>query len=249
MFKEFLLVLSFFTRFPINFILGKRNLSGVSLGGSVWAFPLVGAIIGLCAGTIYIASLYLGFSPTISAWLAVFAQIILTGGLHEDGLADTADGLASGRTIAKKLEIMKDSQIGSYGVLALIIALSLKANTISIFPSNLQTLLFFMISAACSRACIVVLMRALPPAKSDGLAKSAGRPSRERTLASLLFALCSLLFIGNFLTVIFAILALTVLCFIIYSIAKNNFGGITGDILGATQQISEVLLLLIFIVL
>lgn len=245
MFKEFLLALSFFTRLPI----GKRDLSGVSLAGSVWAFPLVGAIIGLCGGMVYISSLYLSISPVVAAWLAVFSQIILTGGLHEDGLADTADGLASGRTIEQKLAIMKDSRIGSYGVIALIIALSIRANSIASFPVSLQTLLIFVIVGACSRGCIVVLMRALPSAKADGLAKSSGRPSYERTIATLLFALCSLLFIGNFLTVILAVSALTALCFIIYNIAKNNFGGITGDIYGATQQISEVLLLVIFIVL
>ncbi len=213
------------------------DLSKASLASAAWAFPLVGAIIGAFGAVCYMSAIWLGTSHIIAAWLAVFSQILLTGGLHEDGLADTADALASGRGLEKRLEIMRDSRIGSYGAIALIVALSLRANAIS----ELTTIFAgFLIAGACSRAAIVVLIRALPPARKDGLAKTAGRPSLERTLAAVLFAILFIIIFCDLFAAIKFSIALTATCFIAYTLTKKNFSGITGDTLGAFQQLIEI---------
>ena len=237
--NQFLLALSFLTRLPI----GKRDFVGLKLANSAWAFPLVGAIVGAWGWAVYASSLSIGISPIISAWLAIFSQIILTGGLHEDGLADTADGLASGRNQEQKLAIMRDSRIGSYGVVALLIAISLRANAIAIFPAH--SLLFFMAAGATSRALMVILMRGSANARKDGLSASAGRPTGKQTIFSLLVGFFSLFIATSFLKAIFCVIIIAIIFFVIREITRKNFGGITGDVIGASQQIIEVALLIL----
>lgn len=237
--NQLLLAISFLTRLPI----GKRDFTGLKLANSSWAFPLVGAIVGAWGWAVYASAISIGISPIISAWLAIFFQIIFTGGLHEDGLADTADGLASGRNQEQKLSIMRDSRIGSYGVIALLIAISLRANAIAIFPAH--SLLFFVAAGATSRVLIVLIMRAVPNASTKGLSASAGRPTGKQTIFSLLIGFLSLLIATSFLNAIFCIIIIAIIFFVIRKIARQNFGGITGDVLGASQQIIEVVLLLL----
>lgn len=242
MIQKFLLALSFFTRIPI----GNRDFGDMKLAQSAWAFPMVGAIIGALNGGFYLGMLKFGLAANISAWLTIIFHLILTGGLHEDGLADSADGLASGRNRNQKLAIMRDSRIGSYGVLALITIISLRANVMAGFGDNLQTLLIFIAAAACSRSLLVVLMRNAPYTRDSGLAVNAGKPTLSQTLIAILLGSCSIMLVGKIYTTLLAILLLIVLYMLIKHITIKNFGGITGDTLGAAQQISEITLLLIF---
>lgn len=243
MIQKFLLALSFFTRIPI----GKQEFGSLTLAQAVAAFPIVGAVIGLLDGGFYLAMLALGLPHNISAWLTIGFHLLLTGALHEDGMADTADGLASGRDRSQKLAIMRDSRIGSYGVLALITIISLRANIIAGFTGNFTTLLIFITTAASSRAFLAFLMYNLQYARDSGLAVRAGKPSFSDTLIAIALGIAALLLTDEILATLIAIFTITIIYITIKYITSKNFGGITGDTLGASQQISEVALLLVFL--
>lgn len=243
MIQKFLLSLSFFTRIPI----GKHDFGTLTLAQSAVAFPIVGGLIGLLDGMFYLAMLHLSLNHYIAAWLTIIFHLLLTGGLHEDGLADTADALASGRSIEQKLAIMRDSKIGSYGVLALISIVSLKAYIIASLSENLHTLWIFIAAAACSRAFLAIFMRTIPYAQKDGLAAHAGKPAHMASLLAVALGSSALTLTGDVAASIMAILALATAYIIIRHVCLKNFGGITGDTLGATQQISEVVLLLVLL--
>ncbi len=244
MIQKFLLALSFFTRIPI----GKQEFGSLTLAQAVDAFPIVGAVIGLLDGGFYLAMLVLGLPHNISAWLTIGFHLLLTGALHEDGLADTADGLASGRDRSQKLAIMRDSRIGSYGVLALVTIISLRANIIAGFTGNFSSLLIFIATAASSRAFLAVMMYNLEYARDSGLAVRAGKPSLNDSLVATALGFVTLLLTGKILAALIAICALAIIYIIIKYITSKNFGGITGDTLGASQQISEIAVLLIFLI-
>lgn len=244
MIQKFLLALSFFTRIPV----GKRDLSQLKLADCAPYFPVVGVLIGLLDGGFYLAMLSLGLPTIISAWLTIGFHLLLTGGLHEDGLADTADGLAAGRDRNQKLAIMRDSRIGSYGVLALITIISLRANILAGFAGNFTTLLIFIAASASSRSFLAILMYNLEYARDSGLAVRAGKPNRSDTLIATALSCATLLLTGKIFAALAAISTLAVIYIIIKYITNKNFGGITGDTLGASQQINEIALLLIFLI-
>ncbi len=240
--QQFLLSLSFFTRIPLP---KGWNPGTGTLAQSAWAFPRAGAVTGARPGAVYLIFLAVGLAHGIAAWAALAFLVLLTGGLHEDGLADMTDGLASGRNREQKLAIMRDSRIGSYGVLALVITLAIRASAIAGFMSEFKTVWVLITAGACSRACLAVLMHFLPNARTDGLSASAGTPTRAQTLAAVLLAIGTLLLLGNLHAALIGVLVLAAACFIINRIALKQFGGITGDVLGALQQVSETSLLVV----
>lgn len=208
---------------------------------AAWAFPLVGLLVGALAAGVGWAALTIGLPAGAAAGLILGVQIILTGAMHEDGLGDTADGLWGGHTPERRLEIMKDSAIGTYGVLALILSLGLRWIALTaLIPSGLGAVLAV---AALSRAGMPALMAALPHARSSGLSHHVGAPSGA--IARIAFglggiiavALCGPAILAPAVVAGVAILALAL-------IAKAKIGGQTGDILGAAQQLGEVALLL-----
>lgn len=208
---------------------------------AAWAFPLVGMVVALLAGGLGLAALALGLPAGVAAGLVLGAQIMLTGAMHEDGLADTADGLWGGYTPERRLEIMKDSAIGTYGVLALILSLGLRWAALTLLlPGGIGVLLA---AAPLSRAPLAAVMTALPPARGSGLSAGIGAPGWGVSLIALGlgFGLAwvatgpeALIFLG---LALFAAAALAAL-------ARAKIGGQTGDILGATQQIAEITVLL-----
>ena len=229
----------FLTRVRLTRRLGTPS----SLTRALRAFPLVGAAIGLAAGLIYWLAAVFGLAPLPAALLAVGATAWLTGGLHEDGLADCADGFGGGHDRAAKLAIMRDSRIGSYGVLALTIGVGLRVAALAALspPHGVRAL---VAAHAVSRAAMPLLMALLEPARPDGLAAGLGRPS-EFVLAQavILGVLLCALVTGPFAAIValsFAALALAGL----ETLARRQIGGYTGDVLGAAQQVSETAILL-----
>jgi len=234
--QEFLLALSFFTRLPIYRIFW-RDFSGMALAQAAWAFPLVGMLVNAVMAGVYMVMISTGMVHGIAAWIALGAQLILTGGLHEDGLADTADGLAQGRNRQEKLAIMRDSRIGTFGVLALMVILTIRTKCMAQFGNDIFWVL--IATGACSRAAIAVMMYQLPNAREDGLSASAGKPNGNQLVIALLIGLFTLLLTGHaFMGVILLAITLAV----VQQIARSQFGGITGDVLGAVQQLSETVL-------
>lgn len=214
---------------------------------AVWAFPLAGLAITLPACATASLALWLGLPAPAAAGLLLVIQIVLTGAMHEDGLADTADGFWGGFTTERRLEIMKDSQIGTYGVLALIMTVGLRWLALSallplggIWPVLALSLL--------SRATMPVLMVTLPNARKTGLSQSVGCPEVFPCIIGISLAVfLSALMIGSITIAIFAMLSATTVGLAI--LARRKIGGQTGDVLGTSQQLAELSGLLLLLVL
>lgn len=231
---------AFLTRIPTGWIDGMRT---ADLAAAAWAFPVIGLGVGAIAGgALYIAA-GANLHPLACALLALAVQALVTGALHEDGLADTADALgAAGRDRA--LEIMRDSRIGSYGVLALIFSVGIRAAALAGIPGPGLAWLAMIVAAALSRGFLPVIMHTLPPARTDGLAQGAGTPTRRGALLALGLGLAVLVAVAP-VKVALAALALAVpAAALIYVWAKRRLGGHTGDVLGAIQQVTETAVLI-----
>lgn len=215
------------TRLPAGHIEGRAP----PLAQAVWAFPLVGALVGLIAGLVFLLAGWLGVPALAAALLALASGALVTGGLHEDGLADTADGFGGGQTVTAKLEIMRDSRIGSYGVLALIFVLALTATGIA----TGATLVAFVSIGAASRCAMLLPMALLKPARNDGLGRSASVTTGPPVWSALAITLALCLLGGTLIPT--AIMLATALC--ITHLAHRQIGGQTGDVLGATQKLTE----------
>ena len=210
-----------------------------ALSDCVWAYPLVGAVVGGLAGLVCALAARLGLPPLAGALLALWASALLTGAMHEDGLADLADGFGGGATKVRKLEIMRDSRIGSYGVLALILAVGVKAACLAALPPA-GAWLSLAALGALSRAVLPMVMLALPSARESGLGQAAGGALRPwpalagLVLALLLAGLCALPHLGA------VVLAMALVSAGVSVLARRQIGGFTGDVLGAVQNLAEL---------
>ncbi|MDE4133722.1 adenosylcobinamide-GDP ribazoletransferase [Phaeobacter sp. QD34_3] len=239
------LALVLLTRLPLP-RLGAQTFDRQS--AAVWAFALAGCAAALPACLLAVLALHLGLPAPITAGLVLAVQILLTGAMHEDGLADTADGLWGGFDPARRLEIMKDSQIGTYGVLALILALGLRWTAVTALLDSTEPWSLLAL-AALSRAMMPLLMHGLPNARQTGLSHGVGRPALFPVVLGLVVAL-GIAAVPLDLPVLLAIcLAMIATTAAIGIIARAKIGGQTGDILGATQQLCEISGLLVLLVL
>lgn len=213
---------------------------------AAWAWPLVGVVVAALAALIGSGAMALGLTPALAAALGLGAGIAVTGALHEDGLADSADGLWGGWDRDRRLAIMSDSRIGTYGVLALGLSLLLRWSALTTLAGAGWLWPALLAAGVLSRAAMVVPMSVLPPARPAGLSASAGRPEGATTLIAVaLGAVIAALAAG--IAVLPACAAVGAVVFGWCLIAKARIGGQTGDILGATQQLSEIAVLLVLV--
>src|ERR1700744_3938171 len=145
------------------------------------AFPLVGAIIGLAIGLFARCLLAIGIPELAAAALALGPGAALTGALHEDGLADVGDGFGGGRDRETKLAIMRDSRLGTYGALVLLVSFAAKFSALASLPIT-EIIPALIVAHTLARAALPVLAANMPFARDDGLAKSAGRPASPSTI-------------------------------------------------------------------
>ncbi len=230
---ELRLAMMLLTRLPVG-----RLSRQVDLADAVWAYPLAGALVGGLAGAVFEAASRVGLSALPAALLTLAVAALLTGAMHEDGLADVADGFGGGATRERKLEIMRDSRIGSYGVVALILALGLRGTLIAGLPPA-GAIAPLAGLGAMSRAVLPVLMLALPPARVDGLGQSArARISGTRVLAGLGVAvvICWAA-LPKFVVVV---LGMATVAALMGWLARRQIAGFTGDLLGAVQIVAEI---------
>lgn len=229
------------TRIPVPPGLIGRGPSDTNrdISASAWAWPLVGAGLGFIAGIIGLIVAGFGAGPGLSAGLTLAAYMMMTGALHEDGLADTFDGLWGGQTKTRRLEIMKDSHVGTYGVLALCLSVLLRWSALVVLIQSGWFLAALMAAAALSRAPMAVLIATMPNARGEGLAQTTGRPEQRTIFAMLAISVAlGLMLIGwNIIEILFWI---TIVSIALASAAKNKISGQTGDILGASQQLAEI---------
>lgn len=212
-------------------------------GASAWAWPIAGLAVALLTGLVAVIALSLGVPPVLAAGLALAAQIAVTGGLHEDGLADTADGFWGGATPARRLEIMKDSRIGSYGVVALVLSLGLRWQALSLLLASGHGAAPLVAAAVLSRGTMAVLMASLPNARGDGLSAAVGRPSQATAFLAAGVAL-GLGFAAVGWALLAPLLWLSLAAIGLAAVARAKIGGQTGDVLGAAQQIGEIAVLI-----
>jgi adenosylcobinamide-GDP ribazoletransferase len=241
-FEEFAIATAVLTRLPVGIeVPGEQG----AIAAAGWAFPLVGAGIGGLAALVFLVAQLLGCGGAVAAWLALLAVVALTGAFHEDGLADTADGFGGGRDRAAKLAIMRDSRHGSFGILALVFSIGLRAAALATIGDAIHLGLALVAAHAASRGALPAMMHVLAPARPDGLGFTAGRPSRAVALvAALIGGAIALAALGpgrGALALLLAIAAIALMAVL----ARRQIGGYTGDVLGAFQQIGEIVMLLV----
>ena len=212
---------------------------------AAWAYPLAGILVGALAAATGLLGHALGLPAPLCALVMLATLVISTGALHEDGLADTADGLWGGWTPERRLEIMKDSRIGAYGVIALFFSLSARwAALWMLFSASPEAAAAaVLIASSASRAMMPQIMAHLPNARMDGLSAQVGDvPFTTALLALGLAGIIAIIFAGwgGIMALIWAVLV----TFLLARIALAKIGGQTGDILGASQQLAEIAILL-----
>jgi len=203
-----------------------------------WAWPVAGALVGALAALAGAVALTLGVVPGVAAALAMGVTAALTGGLHEDGLADCADGFWGGQDRARRLEIMKDSRVGSYGVLALGLVLLARwaALTALVEGGHWGALIA---AEALSRAAMAGVMAGLPNARGRGLSASHGAPEGETVAIAAALALGLAGMLAGWAAPAMALAALAAAAGV-GAVARAKIGGQTGDVLGAAQQMALV---------
>jgi adenosylcobinamide-GDP ribazoletransferase len=209
------------------------------LARCIWAFPIVGLAVNGTGGLVYWLARAVSMPPLLAAAWTLAATMIITGAFHEDGLADTADGFGGGTTPAQKLEIMRDSRIGTYGATALLLSLIIRTVAIAALNQPTVVLTAMILAGTLGRGAMILPLLVLSPARADGMGVSVGRPRAISAVVGLGLAMIEPY---AFLPALPAT-ALVVLGFgitwVLAGIARQQIGGNTGDILGATEVVTE----------
>ncbi|HUO53778.1 MAG TPA: adenosylcobinamide-GDP ribazoletransferase [Rhodoblastus sp.] len=235
--------LGFFSRLPIPAPQGD-------FARSLRMAPLAGALLGLLGGLVFVAALALRLPAGAAALLTLGFGALLTGGLHEDGLADVADGFGGGFSRERKLEIMKDSRIGAFGASALIVSFGLRASALVVLAGAPAAALLVLAGVgALSRAAALAPLAFLPAARGDGAGRAAGAEARKLRPAFVLalpFAFLPMLGGVSLVSCLLALVAASLATFGLCALARAQIGGQTGDVAGAAQQGAEIAALLAF---
>ena len=235
---SFVLALMFFSRLPLPKALVEQVTEDLKLKDAIALFPLVGLLVGLFPGLVW----FLGnqiLPASVAACLALAVGLLVTGALHEDGIADCADGLGATSDREKALEIMRDSTIGTYGALALVASVGIRGVALSSM-SPLAGLLALLIAHTGSRATLSIPLKFSSYARKQGLGKLVdGQISDISWTLSLLFAATVAFVLGSG----FGLVALTagiLMAWLSLRYLEHRLGGYTGDGLGAVQQVAEI---------
>jgi adenosylcobinamide-GDP ribazoletransferase len=228
------------TRLPV----GPSTIGEGEVARASWTFPIAGLLVGLTGALVYWIALRANAAPMPAAALVLAATLLLTGAMHEDGLADTADGLG-GSTREQRLQIMRDSRIGTFGACALAISLMLRWSAIADIAEPRFVAIALIAAHVTARACLPAFMHLVPPARTDGLSSGAGQPPFPSVIAGLLFGFISLLFAFGPTGAVVTLLMLFLAALVLARLAIRQFGGQTGDVLGAMEQIAEAIVLLV----
>lgn len=248
--KDFVACLRFYTRIPLpEATFGPHTMPDFSTAAR--AVPLVGAVVGLIGLVAVVFFSAIGLYEALVASLTLAVLILATGAFHEDGLADTADGLGGGATVEKKLEIMKDSRLGTYGATALFLSLAVRLICLFLLLEEFSPLavgLLIVGIETVSRTSALSLGAFLPPAREDGAAFAAGVPTKDAllnaaTLTLLIVVITIWTAVGLMPTVILTFSGVLASLGAVM-LAKAQLGGQTGDLAGAAQQFSALAMLI-----
>lgn len=212
----------------------------VDLSKAAWSFPVVGLVVGAMGGAALYGAAMMDLHPLACALIGLAVTALITGGLHEDGLADVADGFGGGGDKTRILEIMRDSRIGSFGVLALVFGIGIRAAVLSGVPGPGLAWVTLIVAAIISRAALPMIMAMMPAARLDGLSRGAGRPSMTCAFIALTLGFVALFALMPINLAFVAIMVAIPLVGLILLWAYRRLGGQTGDVLGAIQQVIEM---------
>jgi adenosylcobinamide-GDP ribazoletransferase len=205
----------------------------------VWAYPIAGAVTGLIGGLVYWILHSIGVPPALAAVFAVGALMVATGALHDDGFGDTADGFGGGSDRERKLEIMRDSRVGSYAVVALVLVLALRIVAIGLLACPGAVFAALVATGALSRGGIGLFMSVIPAARVDGMSAAVGIPSGARSAEGAAIALLVAFLVlspgAAILALVFAALGMAIVGYL----AVRQIDGQTGDVIGAAVVVAE----------
>jgi adenosylcobinamide-GDP ribazoletransferase len=239
--KYFTLAISFLTIFPAK---GKGHILPGDLGRSSAWFPLIGVMLGsLIAGVSYVASLI--FPPLVASGMTVAVWIGMTGGLHLDGLADCCDGMFHASDPERRLEIMKDPQLGSFGVIGLICSILFKFICIYSLPA--ATLWIAIPLATSTARWLLIWAGKQQMARPTGMGADFSSGITLRSVVPALVTITAVTLLAGWQGILIVLFVHLITC-LIFSVAKKQLGGLTGDVLGLIVEISEIIVLLGFCV-
>jgi adenosylcobinamide-GDP ribazoletransferase len=231
----------FATRIPLPH---AAPVGSADVAGASWTLPVIGALIGLIGALVYRLALAFNLPPLIGAALAVTATLLVTSGLHEDGLADTLDGFGGGGDRERKLEIMRDSRIGTYGACGLVLSLLLRVGALASLAGPAPVALAMIAAHAGGRAMLPLFLRLVPPARPDGLSAGAGWPTQTNAAAAVLLGFVFLAASFGAAGSVVALLLLLAGLAVMRRLCLRQIGGQTGDVAGALEQVGEIVILL-----
>jgi adenosylcobinamide-GDP ribazoletransferase len=235
--------LRFFTRLRVG---EPGPGASLDIDRIAWAAPVAGVALGVVGALVLGVATALGLPLILGAGLTTVAVVAATGALHEDGLADVADGFGGGVTRERKLEIMRDSRIGAYGAIAIALALILRvgALTAALDGGFWRSALSLMLVGAVSRAAALTPLALLPSARADGAGAAAGRLDSNALAAAWVSALVIALVLGlvalGLAHALMAALMSGAAALFMVALARRAIGGQTGDVAGAAQQCGEI---------
>ncbi|MEM8852845.1 MAG: adenosylcobinamide-GDP ribazoletransferase [Pseudomonadota bacterium] len=241
-------LVGFYSRLPV----GDFADHTTPLAARIWLLPAASVVVALPAALVLLAASTLWSSALFVAALCALALIITTGGLHEDGLADCADGFWGGATVDRRLEIMRDSRIGTYGVLALVGAFVLKVALLqaALGLGAWQAAALFVAAAVAARTVALYPWVGLPPARTDGLAVAAGRPTstafRKAVVLGALITAALTVWISPF-GFFLAALGAAGAAKLVASLAERKINGHTGDVIGCAVIVADIAYLAAFL--
>lgn len=225
----------FLTRFPVPQSLFAKSYP--DLQSSLWAFPLVGLVVGLIGSLTLAITSQFALPIEVSSILALIMMLMATGGLHEDGLADMADGFGSHKGPDEIARIMKDSLIGSFGTIALILLFLTRWSSLSQLDIMLAMASLPAVMAM-GRFFVVIALQTTPLSPHASLGKSLSKPSYQTIIASFVMMLLACLFL-EFMTALIAFCAAFLIFAIVRFIACRKIEGLTGDVMGALIVLTE----------
>ena len=230
--------MAFLTVIPVA---AAGGASGERLGRAY--FPAGGALLGLLAGVVFLLAAAVT-TPLLAAVAATAVLAVLTGALHLDGLADAADGLFGGGDLSRRLEVMRDSRVGSFGLVAVVLVLLGDVAALAAM-TPVRALIALVIAGAVSRWALLVMIAAVPYVRHAGLGVAAGGPHRrfDLGLGSAITVIPCLLDWRRALASLLVVLLIVV---VVGSIARWRIGGATGDVYGATTELSQLGALVVF---
>ena len=232
---------AFLTRLPMPHPMGPTPPNFVRAHRM---FPLVGAAIGAAVGIVLLGLRLIGVPDLAAAALALGASALLTGALHEDGLADVADGFGGGRDTATKLEIMRDSRLGTYGALILMVSFVTKLSALAALPDAF-VVQGLIAAHALARGVLPSMAMRMDYARKDGLAANAGRPDSATAATAGALALLIAVVVLPWREALGAALVAAACAIAMAWLAQRQIGGQTGDVLGGAEQLGETTVLLL----